>query len=665
VSAPGLEAPIYALPNSRCESRVVVALDYPALTEEIEGVALGPDPRYWAYSWIGGSNPQWFFDRVVFRSFGVPPYEWIRTRENWVPDDPTQPFKWEFGLEFPAEDPVYSPVVVVGGLTQQLADLGEPLVIYHHGSATSRATAMGDTDEGKVHFIVGGFEDTLDPDGDGEYHVVVEWDPERAVNATKFRLQVNEVEIVASDDVPRPEYVQFGMPWSPQVEMAVAGVEGDYIQPAGTAASPVTIMIVHYCRATQLGSQGFESRDYPDWVFSDGDPDHVDLETAEPGELFTHNSETCVIVPPRFVREITWSRGTEGAEDRASVTFTDDLLNGIAAQRWLGRSLYIDTRVVSPSGDATAWKRQAAIYIDDMEPHLTATEARVKVSGPAQPHARLGVYQARYWRGASTSLPGVNTGYTMAEIWQDIIEVADATYGAPNGFGQYQIQPFDLLPSDVGTLGESLLPVLAGLVDECAHEMYIDYPFVESYGRIRIHAGTLGSGTADYTLLRVTEARVPESIRNAPGQAHYRQNLPVSDTNGYYNLRGLPMPGAFPFAPMPSRGRVLNDTVSFSTNLQATAIQTLRDKDGATIPGGIAQHRYRLEATRRRILEARCVGQDYIEPSDEIEVEGALGVHEGETFVVAQMSCTLAEGELLTLLSCRTSDWERAVRRAA
>ena len=71
----------------------------------------------------------------------------------------------------------------------------------------------------------------------------------------------------------------------------------------------------------------------------------------------------------------------------------------------------------------------------DLDPFLSANEARVKVSGPAQPHARLGVYQARYWRGPSSpTLPGVNTGYTMAEIWQDILAVADATYGAPNGY---------------------------------------------------------------------------------------------------------------------------------------------------------------------------------------------------------------------------------------
>src|SRR5690606_1870817 len=140
---------------------------------------------------------------------------------------------------------------------------------------------------------------------------------------------------------------------------------------------------VLYCRSTQLGSEGFESRTYPQWAFA-GD-DHTDIDTAVEGEMFTHNGETCVIVPARWVKEITWQRGTEGAEDRATVTVTDDMVNGLDSQRWLGRSLYIDTRVVAPSGDTSAWRRQSAIYIDDMEPFLSASEARVKVSGAAQP----------------------------------------------------------------------------------------------------------------------------------------------------------------------------------------------------------------------------------------------------------------------------------------
>ena len=90
MSAPGGEAIIYAHPANRTESRVVVALDYPALTEEV-GTEFQLDANLWAW---GGENPQFFLGGpAVFRSFGVPPYEWIRTREQWVPDDPNQPFK--------------------------------------------------------------------------------------------------------------------------------------------------------------------------------------------------------------------------------------------------------------------------------------------------------------------------------------------------------------------------------------------------------------------------------------------------------------------------------------------------------------------------------------------------------------------------------------------
>ena len=660
MAAPGAEASIYAHPSFRMESRVIVGLDYPALTEEVEETFSGAlDPRLWAYSWVGGASPLISGGAANFRAFGVPPFEYIRTREVWVPDDYDHPFVWEFGVTFPAADPVYSPMIIAGGIRQDTADLGEPLIVYQHGSATTKATTIGDTNEGDAVMVVdGAIVDTAATGGQHDF--AIEWDPLTLVNANIFTFKLGGATVHTSDDIVRPEYIQFGHHWTPQTERSDPH---PYIEPLGSASSPETIMQVHYVRSTELGHQGYESRVYPVFTFPN---DGGDQDTAEPGERFVRDGMTCTILPSRYVRDISLNRGSEGADDRARIVLNPDADEDILSQRWVSMPVTVDTRRVSGAG-TSSWKRQAAVFVIDDAVETSERELSSALDCLAMPHAAMGVYQERYWRGDSSELPGVNTGYTMAMIWQDIIESADATYGAPIASTDYLIRAFDLLPSDIGTGGESLRPLFNGLIDTTAHETYIDYPDTDSYGRVRVHAGTLGSGTADYTIPAspTVEARV-RSVAANPGQAHYRQNLNVADRNGFYNLRHLPLPGSFPYAPMPSRARVLNDSIAFSSNVQATAVQQLRDKDNNIIVGGIAQHRYRYESTRRRLLTATLRGHDYIEPGDEIEIEGAKGALDGETFVVSQIEHRLnTDGEMVTRITARTSDWARAIRRAA
>jgi hypothetical protein len=52
---------------------------------------------------------------------------------------------------------------------------------------------------------------------------------------------------------------------------------------------------------------------------------------------------------------------------------------------------------------------------------------------------------------------------------------------------------------------------------------------------VRVHAATLGDGTEDYEIPgAVTEARI--EIHETPAQAHYRQNLQISDFNGFWGV---------------------------------------------------------------------------------------------------------------------------------
>jgi hypothetical protein len=88
-------------------------------------------------------------------------------------------------------------------------------------------------------------------------------------------------------------------------------------------------------------------------------------------------------------------------------------------------------------------------------------------------------------------------------------------------------------------------------------------------------------------------------------------------------------------------------------------------KDNETILGGIAQHRFRYEASYRRRATVLLAAQDWVEPSDELAFTDVAGQLAGETWVVSTINLSLTEGQLDVRVDCRTSRWYAAARRAA
>lgn len=672
MGAPGAEAAIYESPSKRHEVRIAVGLDVPMLTaEKSDTFSADLDTADWAFSLVNGQGVLVDSGDLVFRSYGVPPWEWARTRENWFPRDPLHPFQLEINCTWPETDPVYSPVIVVGGLRQTLGDIGEPLVIYCQGSATSEGSLAGDTREGEIRLFSSSANFHNEANDQASHEIIIEWDPLKAVNDFIFTLKFDGSVIVENDTTTKPEYVLFNRPWSLQKQRASLG--GAAIIASGTATAPVEILQVHDIAVRQLGSEGYETRTYPAWTTANAGGN---LTTAVAGERFSLDGMTWAKLDPSQLESWNVRQVTDALADSFNVSIFSDGADGLAEQQWKGLPITIDTRVVSPDG-TSAWKRKMAGHIVRGAPHgAQGADRRVVISGIGLAYRKMGVYIERAWRGedSGTGTVGLGVDFIVASathptklgIINEIVEIADAIHGSPLGLTDTLIRNFDLVPADVGTAGEALLPFMAQIIDTMALEFFCDYEpsGTGRYGRLRVHAATIGSGTPDYTVPTHLSGGVVEDDDEGPGQAHYRQNLQVADLNGFFNAWHLPMPGIFPAAPYPANARVLSDSIAFSKNIQATAIQSLKDKDNATITGGIAQHRYRYENSFRRKASVSLATQDWVEPSDELEFPGLAGALDGETWIVSSVSFSASGGELTTAVECRTGDWYTAVRRA-
>ena len=261
-------------------------------------------------------------------------------------------------------------------------------------------------------------------------------------------------------------------------------------------------------------------------------------------------------------------------------------------------------------------------------------------------------------------------GMNVDDVINYCIDLADALKGSSlySGTSDRQIRLLDIAVSDAGTLGSSLLQFVGAIIQSCGYEYVVHYTTSGTgrYGIIKVHAVTLGDGTADYTIPEgdILAFNPDEGRDNGPGQVNLRQSFPDVAEDSLMSTHLQPTPGMFPTVVYPITGKVLTDSISFVKELQATGLQTLKDKDNNNITGGIAPHRYKALSAERRIGTVNIDGREHIEPTDEIELDVPGWVLPDETWIVKRESWRFQNNQFSGTYHVVTSDWHQALRRS-
>lgn len=667
----GGEIAIYNATAKRTEVRVAIGLDYPALTaqkQDLFGSGAEPAIADWWFTQLGGSVLV-SGGSMLIRSKGGPSYEIARTREHWFPADPLQPFEIEFNVTFPQTDPIYSPMITIGSLQQTLGAGSYDTIIRHVGAVQSQAYPGNAANIDNIDVISGGAIPHSFANDQMTHEYIVQWDPLKAVNSVKFTLSIDGSPVVESDNPSAPRYLAFGWAWATKRARtspfaAIAALEG--IE---------TLIDVQDVTSRELGSEGYETRSYPGWT-SANDGGTTVADSAE-GERFVEDGETWAIVPAAQIKAVSGTQDLDGLANTFSLTlFTEDQSNPNAGDVFAGSDRYprrpitIDTRTSSESS-AAAWKRRMAGRILLPEWDDSSERATLTLSGRCRVMDGLDVFISKSFTGESAlgEAHGVEYDKNFTEVLEDLVDVADKVDGGPLGARDVDITATDVLPSRIDSGGESLLPVFATICEQLAQEFWVEYETSGTgrYGLLHVNAHTLGAGSAGYTFNteKFLSGRVAEDVAAGPGMVSLRQNRGGEiSQNTLADAFGVPNVGNFPNFPYPATARILSDSIAFARDVQATSIQALTDKDGGTINGGIAMHRWRAENVRRRMVQFTCTEHDWIEPTDEIavSVRGALS---GETWVVSSVAWSLEDGRFESRVVGYTSDWMTAVTRAS
>lgn len=672
------EAPIYAGDVKRSRARVIVGVDPPYWTQEQQDTfAAGPMANVaWASSWINGA-PEIVDNKAVIKSYGVPLFEWFRARETyaWLPLSPVQPFVMEFPFDFPTADPVYSVPIKVPGANNDLGDLDDPLLIYQLGSAIPDATqgALGTGDEGNIIVVANGAEIINIPHDTTERTARIEWDPLKQVNSFIFTVKIDGSIEYESDTASWPRHPQFSDVWDPLHEWDGVVVDNPVLIPApGTALSPVTVLRIGNFKTTQLGSLGYELPEPPDFAFdSSGDAGNHD--DPEDGEIHTVDLTRWVKIPSSYILNITGDAGVDVQMNKATVVLDPEQATNLALFPWNNRPVLIDFLEEAPDGSQTEWHRKMAGRVSRAYGTINEGQRQYILEINSEIEDTLNINITIAFRGdaAPADNPVLIGGMNVDDVINYCIDLADALKGS----GVYlstgtdrQIRLLDITVSDAGTLGSSLLQFIGAIIQSCGYEYVVHYTTSGTgrYGIIKVHAVTLGNGTADYVIPEgdILSFQPDEGRDNGPGQVNLRQSFPDVAEDSLLSTFLQPTPGMFPTVVYPITGKVLTDSISFVKELQATGLQALKDKDDNTINGGIAAHRYRALSAERRSATVNIDGREHIEPTDEIELDVPGWVLPNETWIVKRESWRFQNNQFSSTYHCVTTDWHQALRRS-
>lgn len=686
----GDESAIYLSNRFPSRTRVIVGIDPPYMTQQESDGFAGSylAPQGWQQPWIMGGIEvsdnaahlkrywRYDFDSQSFKS--VPLFEWFKAKDEygWIPFDPLWPFEYETSFKFLEADPLYSIPIIFPGLANSLGDLGDPVMVVQRGSAVALAAGptFSNADDGKIQVYVGGGQFLNVANDMAEHTLKVQWDPQHLVNSVDLRVLWDNVEIAAENGLQRPERPQFGWLWDtlhefqdPNTPIEIDGGAAEFDDDGNITNYPDNVKqlsVTNFvCR--QLGTQGYETPVDPDFSTPDiGTTNHDD---AEPGEIHVVDGKRWVTLPDHVIESHAGDVGRDTQIGKTTITLVAASTD-LQTWTWNRRQVLIDEQQDTANG-VSSWKRLIAAEIKEHRPTYSATSRQLVLNADSQPENRLNTPAVRAWRGADdgSNLPGVNTGFTLQAIIDDIITIGDYLRG--NMISPYStprlIWDIDLLVNDIGTLGQQLIAVLDELVDKVGYQKWVYYS-VEGearYGKLMIWGWELGDGTPDYILDAdmVESFEVQENSDEGPSQLSFRQNLSDTEEDSLVNTLFMPTPGLFPTVPVTSNP-VLTDALTFANIISESGLQEIHGKDNVIIAHGVAAHRWRRESTHRRKATIVVHGQDYIKPGDEISIPFSPSL-DGETWLVDHISWEHKESHFSSTLQLTSSLWEQAIRR--
>jgi hypothetical protein len=666
------ERDIYDRAFKTHEARIAITMGPEMWTAEIdEQFATALDPAEFWFTQFGGDTPIVESNTLKFRQFGGPNREQVVTRKHWLPEDPTLSFQIDIFINFNTLDPVYPQVVTVGGIEQEFGVEHECMRVIQRGSGHVTA-GIGNIfidGAGQIETVA---ESRANDQSTHQY--TVQWDPDAPGGAGSEKLTVRYDgaivhESSAAGVAVQPRYISMGLIQSTREEAV----------PLGTPAAPFTTMLIDRIHIFQLGD-GYETQTFPGWTTADlGN----DIDTAADGERFQQDGVTWAKLPRDAVESFTIRSGRDITADTIALTLDalhpDDPVttpNRFAGDRWRGRTLTVDTRILDDDGNATDWRRQICAILDAYRDDGDTVE----ITGRERPMTRLDTFISRSYLNiapGSTSgeVEGTNIGFKLADILTDMMEVSDIVAGGRLGNVSTDILAPDVLPLSMSSGGHSLLSTFVEWCDRLVLEVWRRYRVsgAERYGQVRVNLWTFGTGSAIYTFAgrgatddfeNIVEVQYAETSGDRTGQAFYRQEAPNFGPP-LQSLEFLPTIGQFPTAAYPPEARVLNDSLAYMETTGLSVLLGFPEADGTLATGGIARHRFRRENQQQRPVTIRCEGHDWVEPTDEIAVDDpdGTGITSSETWVVSNRTLRYESGRLSLEIEALTQDFVNAIIR--
>lgn len=670
----GGEIAIYQARTRTMERRIFVGLTEPQWTAQVSetfGAALSPTSLM--YSDTMGGPPATLAGDLLIRGYGGPPFEWVASRRGWFPNDTTKAFKVEIVGDFPQTDPVYPQVWVVGSVEHQFGHEYESARVVQQGSAY-----VSGADIGKF-FIHGG--GAIDEVGQAysaaDQTLLVEWDPDAVggPGAEKLTVKWNGVTIAESSDVPllaaAPTYWQIGSIQPVKVNNAGTIVEG-----LGTPLAPATLMRVTSVTVSEDGN-GYEAAAWPAWTSANVGGTTFDNATV--GERVVIDGVTWAKLPNTYVE--TCDAGGPSRDDVPDLRLVLSNLqaNGVdrfQTERWVGRPIIIDTRVLNDAGTATAWKRIGMYTVQGAE----LDGLHLALTGTNRVMARLDTPIAKSWsdEAPDASVAGdddaVNTGFTFTQIFENVVDLCDSIAGGPLATTDVQIFGPPHLPRALDNPGVSMLQWYLSLADRLVQEVWVKHTTsgVGRYGQLRTNLWTFGAETSGWTFYGRGGASVSDIVPHGPkvvltgrgpGQVFYRQDNPLTG-DPTTTIAELPLQSTFPYGQSyPENGGWLEDSLSELSSAGVHPQIGWPDSTGTDVFGGIANFRYRQERATCRRVEFEVINHDWMEVGDEIAISDpdGRGLTTAETWVISSVHYRFSsENELVATIGAVTSSLRKA-----
>jgi hypothetical protein len=682
----GAEIAIYGARAKTHERRFILGFTertWTAAFNETFGAAISAG-NWQSTSW-DGSPVTVSGGRALIQAYGGPPREQLVTRENAIPTDPTKAFVVTIVAAFPQSDPVYSQQIAVLGIEQIFGIDGDPLKIVQSGSADVAGAEIG-----RIAIQSGGtvIDDRAYTSADVTY--VVEWDPDAVggAGAEKLTIKRDGVTILETSDdgfAVQPRAVQLG--YVRGVTNYIAGTaptEAEIGTPAnalGTPTVPVPTISVDSVSVVEDGN-GYETATYPGFTSANAGggvtgSDWTTL-TAVSGERFTENGITWAEIPQGSIKSATWGVSRRGVI-RAQLGISVGMDNGtdLTEQRWVGRTLLIDSRVKNDAGTATAWKRIGVYTVEAID----EDDGGINLACIDRAADRFDFPAARSYIGvepdstAEGTLEATNVGFNFEQIVEDMLDVADAQKGGLLPTTDRKINMPAIIPNVFDTGGASLLTAATGIFDRLVQQMWTRTRISGwgTYGGLMINVWDFGFGTSGWTFYgrggganSTVAAPGIKLMRNArgPSQVFYRQNNPLLEGE-LYTTTNLPLAGTFPSAPYPPGGRELNDSLALVANDSFSVLQPFPtdEDDAADRVGGVAYLRWWQETLVRRRISFTVYGHDWMEPGDEIAIDDPLGrgLTTAETWVIDAVRYTLDGTAIAASIEATTSSLAKAI----